>query len=127
MGWDVIGLLAGAGLLGGIANAVAGGATLITFPAMLAAGLPPIIANASNAVAVTPGHFIAAMADREKIPPLSPRFLLLVLTALVGGVAGALLLLVTPSGLFTLFVPPLIATATLIFACSQSIQAAIAR
>ena len=47
-----VALLAGAGLVGGVANAIAGGATLITFPAMLASGIPPIIANASNAVAM---------------------------------------------------------------------------
>src|SRR5665647_1965207 len=61
MNLDVVELLFGAGLAGGIANAVAGGATLITFPAMLAAGLPPVIANASNAVAVTPGHLVPAL------------------------------------------------------------------
>ncbi|MGP0092968.1 MAG: sulfite exporter TauE/SafE family protein [Xanthobacteraceae bacterium] len=123
----VISLLLGAGLLGGIANALAGGATLITFPAMLATGLPPIIANASNAVAVAPGHFIAAIADRERIPPLSLRFWLLVTTALAGSIVGALLLLATPSGLFTLLVPPLIAVATVIFAWSSTVQAAMAR
>ena len=127
MSWDIMVLLAGAGLLAGVANALAGGGTLITFPAMLAAGLPPIVANASNAVAVTPGHFIAAIADRQKIPPLSGRFLLFVATALLAGFAGAVLLLVTPSGLFTLLVPPLIGMATLIFAMSERIEATVTR
>ena len=120
-----IALLAGAGLVGGVANAIAGGATLITFPAMLASGIPPIIANASNAVAVTPGHFIAAIADRERIPAFDRRFLLLVVLSLVGATIGATLLLVTTDRAFILLVPLLVGAATLIFAFSRQIQQAI--
>jgi Sulfite exporter TauE/SafE len=61
MAAHAIAFLALAGIVGGIVNAIAGGATLITFPAMLYAGLPPIIANASNAVAILPGHLFAAI------------------------------------------------------------------
>ena len=61
--------LCAAGMAGGVINAVAGGATLLTFPVMLAAELPPVTANASNAVAIAPGHLLAALADREKLPP----------------------------------------------------------
>src|SRR5262245_63607112 len=78
-------LLFCAGLAGGVANAMAGGATLITFPAMLAGGLPPIVANASNAVAVTPGHVVAALADRARLPPLDRALGLAVAASLVGG------------------------------------------
>ncbi|MFS2055703.1 hypothetical protein ACEN8K_43775, partial [Variovorax sp. CT11-76] len=60
----VMALLFAAGAVGGAVNAIAGGATLITFPAMLAAGLPPVVANASNAVAISPGHLLAAVASR---------------------------------------------------------------
>ena len=120
-----IALLAGAGLVGGVANAIAGGATLITFPAMLASGIPPIIANASNAVAVTPGHFIAAIADRERIPAFDRRFLLLVVLSLVGATIGATLLLVTTDRAFILLVPLLVGAATLIFTFSRQIQQAI--
>ena len=120
-----IALLGGAGLVGGIANAIAGGATLITFPAMLASGIPPVIANASNAVAVTPGHFIAAIADRERIPAFDRRFLLLVVLSLVGAAIGATLLLVTTDRAFILLVPLLVGAATLIFAFSRQIQEAI--
>lgn len=119
--------LLAAGLAGGLANAIAGGATLITFPAMLAAGLPPIVANASNAVAVTPGHFVAALVDRQRLPPAGMAFAAIIVAAFVSGVAGALLLLFTPEKLFTLLVPPLIAFATLVFAFSRQIQAAFAR
>ena len=82
-------LLFAAGIAGGIINALAGGATLITFPAMLAAGLPAIIANASNAVAISPGHLIAALADRGKLPPPTRRTISLVLVSTLGGAIGA--------------------------------------
>jgi uncharacterized membrane protein YfcA len=120
-------LLFGAGLAGGVANAIAGGATLITFPAMLAAGLPPVLANASNAVAVTPGHLIAACADRHVLPPADRRMLAAILAVLLGSTVGAVLLLTTPERLFTLLVPALIGVATVIFAFARPIQRSIAQ
>jgi uncharacterized membrane protein YfcA len=122
MDWSTSAVLAGAGVVGGIVNAMAGGATLITFPAMLAVGLPPVIANASNAVAISPGHLIAALADRGKLPPLTGRTLLFIGAALLGGTLGAALLLVLPERLFILPVPALIAFATLLFASAPWIQ-----
>jgi uncharacterized membrane protein YfcA len=127
MSLDVVALLLVAGLAGGIANAIAGGATLITFPAMLAAGLPPVVANASNAVAVTPGHLVAAFADWRKMPRLDARLTIAVTASIFGGGVGAVLLLVTPERLFTLLVPALIGLATLVFACSRAIQDGVAR
>jgi len=112
-------LLFGAGLAGGVANAMAGGATLITFPAMLAGGLPPIVANASNAVAVTPGHLVAAFADRARLPPFDRALGLALAASFVGGALGAILLLATPERLFTLLVPALIGIATLVFALGR--------
>ncbi len=120
-------LLFGAGLMGGVANSIAGGATLITFPTMLFAGLPPIIANASNSVAVTPGQLIAAVSDRKSIPSLDRAFGAMMLSAFLGGAAGSFLLLITPEKLFILFVPALIGVATLIFAFSANIRAAASR
>ncbi|MCK6454472.1 MAG: TSUP family transporter, partial [Alphaproteobacteria bacterium] len=61
----IILLLAGAGLAGGVVTAIVGGSSLITFPALLAAGLPPVLANASSTVALTPSNLAAAIADRE--------------------------------------------------------------
>jgi len=115
-------LLFGAGLAGGAANAMAGGATLITFPAMLAGGLPPIVANASNAVAVTPGHVVAAFADRARLPRPDCALGLALGASLVGGALGAILLLATPERLFTLLVPALIGIATLVFALGPRIR-----
>ena len=116
-------LLLTAGVAGGLINALAGGATLITFPAMLAAGLPAVIANASNAVAISPGHLIAALADREKLPPPNPRTISFVIVSLLGGAVGAVILLLLPERLFVLPVPALIAFATLLFAFAPRIQA----
>jgi uncharacterized protein len=117
-------LLFGAGLAGGVANAMAGGATLITFPAMIASGLLPIVANASNAVAVTPGHFVAAMSDRAQLPRADRAVIGASAAGVVGGAIGAILLLVTPERLFTLLIPALIGIATLVFALGRRIHAA---
>jgi uncharacterized membrane protein YfcA len=128
MEWMTTATLIAAGAGGGIVNAVAGGATLITFPAMLHAGLPPIIANASNAVAIMPGHLIAALADRRKVPAFDRRMAALVAASVGGGAFGAIALLTLPERLFTLPVPVLIAFATLLFAFAPAIQAqAVAR
>ncbi|BEU27500.1 sulfite exporter TauE/SafE family protein [Paraburkholderia sp. 22B1P] len=123
MGGMTISFLFLAGIGGGLINAMAGGATLITFPAMLMAGLPAITANASNAVAISPGHLLAAMADRAKLPAKSMRFGVLCATALLCGAVGACTVLVLPERLFTLPVPALIGFATILFACAPKIQA----
>lgn len=127
MPWSISALLLSAGFVGGIVNALAGGATLITFPAMLAAGLPPVLANASNAVAISPGHLIAAIADREKLPKLTSRLVLFTLAALLGGTAGAALLLVIPERLFIKPVPALIGFATLLLGFAPRIQSFVSR
>lgn len=115
-------LLIGAGFLGGIANTMAGGASLFTFPALLFAGLPPIVANASNALAVTSSNFVGVLSDLPKLPPRTFQFWLGLIVAIIGGGLGAILLLVTPEKTFTASVPALIGLATLIFAFSKSIQ-----
>ncbi|HEY0289077.1 MAG TPA: sulfite exporter TauE/SafE family protein [Pseudomonas sp.] len=120
---ELILMLFFAGVVGGLVNAIAGGATLITFPAMIAAGLPPIAANASNAVAISPGHLIAAIADWEKFPPLNRQLVRSLVAAAFGGVAGALLLLATPDRYFVLPVPVLIGFATALFAFAPQVQA----
>ncbi|MGM4910682.1 sulfite exporter TauE/SafE family protein [Rhizobium sp. 768_B6_N1_8] len=116
-------LLFVSGIAGGVINALAGGATLLTFPAMLAAGLPPVTANASNAVAIVPGHLLAVLADRRKVLPLDAKLWSSVLVCLVGGAVGALLLLALPERLFVLPVPALIGIATLLFLFSPRIAA----
>src|SRR6202041_2522743 len=89
---QAIGLLVAAGVAGGL-NAVAGGGRFISFPALLFMGIPPVEANATNAVAVWPGLVASAMAYLKRLnAPLRVLAPLLV-TSVVGGWAGALLLL----------------------------------
>src|ERR1700754_4466800 len=67
-------LLIAAGIAGGCMAAIVGGAAVITFPALLAAGLPPVMATAANTVALTPGLFLAAIYDRSQLPPFDRSF-----------------------------------------------------
>jgi uncharacterized membrane protein YfcA len=115
-------MLFAAGLAGGIVTAVVGGASLITFPALLAAGLPPIVANASNTVALVPGNVMAGLADLERRPRWDRSFAALLAVCTGGSVAGALLLLVTPEKAFTAVVPLLVGFATVLFAQSDRIR-----
>lgn len=120
-------LLIFAGFLGGIANSMAGGASLFTFPAMLAAGLPPITANASNTFAVVFGNITGAWAERRLLPPFTTSMFWSMGSALLGGLLGAILLVTTPESLFTAVVPALIGLATLIFAYAKPIQTWLAK
>ncbi|MFM7344867.1 MAG: sulfite exporter TauE/SafE family protein, partial [Tagaea sp.] len=107
--------------------ALVGGAGLIVFPLMLAVGIPPVAASATLQVAIAPANSLAALADRGKLPPVSPALLwMLAVTAAAGGVGGALLLL-TPERWFAGIVPALIGFATLLFAFAEPIKRAIAR
>jgi uncharacterized protein len=116
--WPEAALLVLAGLAGGTTNALAGGATFFTFPAMLAVGLPPVVANASNAVALWPASLIAALAQLREIAGARRLLPALVLTGLAGGASGAFLLLRTTDAAFLRLVPFLLLGATLLFALS---------
>lgn len=110
-------LLMGAAFGGGIMNAVAGGGSFLTFPALVFTGVPSIIANASSTVALFPGSFASAWAYRSDFKQFEGvPFLGLLLVSLVGGVTGALLLLFTPQKTFDVVIPWLLAAATLVFA-----------
>jgi len=118
--------LLASGVAAGMVTAIVGGASLITFPALLAAGLPPVVANASNTVALAPGNLAAAFADRERMPAWDRSLLGLAAIAMLGSVAGALLLLATPERAFTALVPALIGGATLLFAASDRVRRRLA-
>jgi uncharacterized membrane protein YfcA len=92
--------LGGTGFLGGIITAVVGGSSIICFPAMLAAGLPPVVASASNTTAVVPASLIAAYSDSGRAPTWSTEVLGLALVGFVGSALGAMLLVVLPSTVF---------------------------
>lgn len=107
-----IALVLGAGVLGGGINAVAGGGTLISFPALLAAGLPPVNANMTSSVGLVAGYASGSVAFRRELAGQGARARALLLAGLVGGVAGALLLVVTPGEAFEGVVPFLVLLAS---------------
>ena len=114
-------LLAAAAFAAGVLNAIAGGGSFLTFPALVFTGVPPIVANATSAVAVSPGYLGSTLGFRRELAAL-PRQRLLVEAgiAAVGGVLGAALLLVTPASAFRALVPWLLLFATLVFLAGPS-------
>src|SRR5262245_29544238 len=116
---QIILMLFGAGIIGGALAGLVGGASLITFPALLAAGLPPIIANASNQAAVLPANVMAAAADRTLLPPFNRALLGLMVGAVVATLVGSALLLLTPERAFEVLVPVLLGFATVLLAVSD--------
>jgi uncharacterized protein len=119
-------LLVVAGIAGGVMAAIVGGAAVITFPALLAAGLPPVMATAGNTVALTPGLFLAAIYDRSQLPPFDRSFVAMALASIAGALIGASLLLLTPERVFSALVPLLLGFATVLFAYAGRISAWLA-
>ena len=109
--FDIV-LLFVAGVLGGMLNAVAGGGTFITFPALVFVGVPPVAASITNTVALTPGYLGATMAQARDLVGQRRRLWLLVPTGAIGGVVGGLLLVNTSEKLFEALVPFLILLAS---------------
>lgn len=110
-------LLAAAAFGAGVLNAIAGGGSFLTFPALVFAGIAPIAANATSAVAVSPGYLGSSWGFRRELAELSPSLLRReVVLAASGGMCGALLLLVTPAKVFSGLVPWLLLFATALFA-----------
>jgi len=110
-------LLVVAGLAAGTVNAIAGGGSLITFPSLIAVGLPSVAANVTNSVAVCPGYVSSVLGSRADLRGQGRRVRAIVPSALVGSVAGCALLLLTPARAFEIVVPFLVlaAAATLAF------------
>lgn len=120
-------LLVVAGFCGGIVTALAGGSGLITFPALVATGLPPLTANASNNVALTFSNLAAALADRQSWPRLDRRIAALFAAAGLGAAVGVWLLLRTSARTFEVLVPALVILATAIFAAGPRLRLWAAR
>jgi uncharacterized membrane protein YfcA len=97
--------IAGAGLAAGLVNALAGGGSLISFPVLTALGLPSVIANASNTVALSPGYGGAALAQHRELRGQKGRLLWLLPAASLGGLLGAWLLLSSGERVFRSLVP----------------------
>jgi uncharacterized membrane protein YfcA len=98
----------GAALVAGAINGVAGGGTLVSFPALIAIGVPALPANVTNTVALSPGYLSGSLAARGDLRPQRARLRRLAPFAIVGGLAGALLLEVTPESTFRAAVPWLV-------------------
>jgi uncharacterized protein len=110
-------LLIAAGVLAGGVNAIAGGGSLITFPALIATGLPSVDANVTNSVSVFPGYVSSVVGSRAELKGQGRRLASVLPGAVLGSVAGCVLLLVTPARAFEIVVPFLVlaAAATLAF------------
>jgi hypothetical protein len=107
-------LLVAAAAVAGAVNSVAGGGTLLSFPAAMAWGLSSNVANATNTVAMAPGGLSSAWAYRRELAGARPLVGLLALPAIVGGLVGAVILRHTPARVFDRIVPWLVLGATLI-------------
>ena len=110
-----------ASVIAGAINSIAGGGTLITFPTLLWIGRDPIIANATNTVAIWPASLAGAIGFRRELGSVRRWLLMVIIPSLIGGIAGALLLLRTPTAIFDRLVPLLILGATLLLAAQEMI------
>ena len=120
-------LLLTAAFLAGALNAVAGGGSFLTLPALVFTGVPPVVANATGTVALLPGYMAGAWGFREDTaPPPGLSMRLLVVLSLIGGAAGAALLLVTPDATFRRVVPWLLLAATALFAFGPQLRQRLA-
>lgn len=100
-------IMTAAGFAGGCINTLVGGGSLLTFPALLLLGYPPLTANVTNATGMLPGSFTGAFAYRRELPPRR-QVIPATAAALAGAAAGALALLLLPPHLFTEAVPYLV-------------------
>ncbi|MFN3656202.1 MAG: sulfite exporter TauE/SafE family protein [Pseudolabrys sp.] len=110
-----------AGIGGGMLASMIGGAALVTYPALIAAGIPPLTATICNMTALVPGTFLAALSDRRQLPPFNRAFVGMVLASMIGAGLGAAILLATPQAVFKLLVPVLLGFATVLFAFAERI------
>lgn len=125
IGWRLP-LYALAGIAAGIANGVAGGGTFITFPTMLALGVPALAANVSSSVGVLPSYVGGIRGFRHQLASRWPLVRSLLPASVVGVAVGATLLLLGPATTFRSVVPWLIASATVLFALGPTITKRVA-
>jgi uncharacterized membrane protein YfcA len=116
-----------AALLAGLVNALAGGGTLISFPALTLVGVPAVAANVTNTVALCPGYLGGTFAQRRDLAGQRRRLLLLLPAAALGGLAGGALLLLTSEKLFRTLVPWLILAAAALLAAQGPVKRLAAR
>jgi uncharacterized membrane protein YfcA len=119
--WQIA-LVSIAAFCAGAMNAVAGGGTFFSFPALLTVGVPPVIANASNSVALWPASLSGAWAYREELSRYKRYLIPMGVVSLIGGAGGGLLLLSTKDATFSKLIPWLLLFATLLFTFSGRIS-----
>lgn len=124
--WESLAVFA-AGIGAGTINTIVGSGTLITFPVLLATGLPPVTANVSNTLGLVPGSISGAIGYRKELRGQRARVLRLGAVSLVGGLAGAVLLLTLPSDSFDTIVPILIGLALVLVVLQPRLAAALRR
>ena len=116
-------MLFGSGLVAGAVAAMVGGAAVITYPALIAAGLSPQVAAIGNLTAIMPATMLAALSDRTQLPQFNRAFAGLIAFSLIGASVGAACLLLTPERVFVGLIPVLLTFATIVFAYSDRISA----
>ena len=119
-------LVALAGVAAGTINTVVGSGTLVTFPALLAVGYPPVTANVSNTIGLVPGSVSGALGYREQLRGQRQRALRLGSASVTGGVTGAVLLLVLPAAFFKAIVPAFIVLALVLIVLQPRLSARMA-
>lgn len=122
--WEALAVFA-AGISAGTINTIVGSGTLITFPVLLATGLPPVTATVSNALGLIPGAISGAIGYRAELTGQRSRVLRLSIAAAIGGISGAILLLMLPPRAFETIVPVLVALALVVVILQPRITKAV--
>ena len=117
-----VAMVAGAAFAGGAINAIAGGGSLVTFPTLVAVGLPPVLASVTNTVALCPGYLGATIAQRRDLKGQGARMWRILPAGAIGGIVGALLLLATGERAFDVVVPFLILFAAVLLAFQDRLR-----
>jgi uncharacterized protein len=120
--WKSLWLIVAA-FIAGVLNAIAGGGSFLSFPALLGTGIPPVQANATNTVALWPGQLTSVAAYREDVRKNMRLVYPMGFAGLIGGAIGAVVLLITPQTTFMKLVPWLLLVAAALFALSRPITA----
>jgi uncharacterized membrane protein YfcA len=120
-------LLALAALVAGAVNALAGGGSILTFPALVAAGVPPLAANVTNSVALLPGYVGGVIGQRADLAGQRARLLRLLPLGVLGGIAGGLLILNSSERIFAALVPWLLIGGCLLLGTQDAIRARLQR
>jgi uncharacterized protein len=116
-----------AAITAGAMNAVVGAGTIITFPTLLAVGIPPVTANVSNTVGLVPGGLAGAYAFRATLRERGPLLRRLIVASSVGGLLGGALLLFLPADTFELVIPPLLVLSGILAAVQPRVTSWVAR